>query len=234
MVNDPLTLAAVVSNTDPALIFGPESLTGQHVKLERLTQNHFPDLWETLGSHDDVFTWWPEGPYSTSSDFTRSLNEALEIPRLAIYTVLLLSGPSKGKAVGCALAQYGEDLTDRVSEIGALFSPQLQRTRASTEAMFLLSHLIFEKLNYRRMAWRCNSLNLASRKAAERYGLVYEGTFRQYKIMKGRNRDTCWYSMIDSEWPMCKKVFEKWLEDGNFDEQQRQRSSMTEIRESLR
>ena len=234
MANDPLTIGAVVSNTNPAIIPGPEPLTGQHVILERLTQNHFSDLYENVGCHDDVWAWWPEGPFNTTSDFVHSLNAHLETDNLAVYTVLLLSGPSKGKAVGCAFAQSGTPLTDRVSEIGFLFGPHLQRTRAGTEVVFLLGCLLFEKLNYRRMAWKCNSLNLASKKAAERYGLVYEGTFRQHQIFRGRNRDTCWYSMIDSEWPMCRRVFEKWLEDGNFDEQRRQRRRMEEIRDSLR
>ncbi|KAK5083223.1 hypothetical protein LTR70_008287 [Exophiala xenobiotica] len=234
MANNPLTPRAVASNTELALISGPELLIGKHVTLERLTQNHFSDLYGNVGSHNDLWTWWPDGPFSTAPDFVRMLNALLRIGNLAIYAILLHSGPHQGKAVGCAFAQSKEPLTNRVSEIGVLFGPRLQRTRPATEVLFLLCRLLFEKLNYRRMAWKCDSLNLASRRAAQRYGLVYEGTFRQAQIVKGRNRDTCWYSMIDSEWPMCKKVYEKWLEDGNFDEHQRQRSRMEEIRESLR
>ena len=235
MANDPLTLGAVVSNTDPALIPGPEPLTGQHVTLERLTQKHFPDLYENVGCHDDVWAWWPDGPFSTASDFIHYLNPLLDrSDDLVVYTVLLLSGPSKGRAVGLAFALPGARLADRVVEIGVLFGPRLQRTREGTEVLFLLGCLLFDKLNYRRLEWKCNSLNLSSRKAAARYGFVYEGTFRQHQIVRGRNRDSCWYSIIDSEWPMCRTVFERWLEDGNFDEQRRQRSRMEEIRESLR
>jgi RimJ/RimL family protein N-acetyltransferase len=234
MANNPLTLGAVVSNTNPALFPGPEPLTGQYVTLERLTQNHFPDLYENVGSHDNLWAWLPDGPFSTTSDFVHWLNPHLEkSDDLVVYTVFLLSGPSKGKAVGFA-SLFEAHLTNRVIELGVLFGPQLQRTRAGTEVLFLLGCLLFEKLNYRRLEWKCDSLNLPSKKAAERYGFVYEGTFRQHQIVKGRNRDSCWYSMIDSEWPMCRKVFEKWLEDGNFDEQRRQRSRMEEIRESLR
>ena len=234
MANNSVTLAAVVSNTKPALKIGPEPLPGQHVTLERLTESHFPDLWENVGSHDDVFLWWPEGPYSTASDFAHALNGILAIDRVATYAVLLRSGPHEGKAVGCAMAQWGEPLTNRASEIGALFGPHLQKTRAATEVIFLLGCLLFDQLNYRRMAWRTNSLNRASRKAAERYGLVYEGTWRQAQIVEGRNRDSSWYSMIDSEWPLCRAAFEKWLEDGNFDEQQQQKRSLQDIRASLR
>lgn len=234
MSNSSLALGAVVSNTKPAHLPGTEALTGQHVALERLTQNHFPDLYEHVGSHADLWVWWPVGPFSTTSEFNDYLNELLEMsPDLVIYAVFLLSGPNKGKAVGLAFALSEDRLTNRVAELGLFFGPQLQRTRAGTEVVYLLSDLLFE-LNHRRLQWKTNSLNLQSRRAAERYGFVYEGTFRQHQINKGRNRDSSWYSIIDTEWPMCKKAFEKWLEDGNFDEDQRQRSRIEEIRKSLR
>ena len=234
MSNNPLAFGAVVSNTNPAHLPGPEPLTGQHVTLERLTQNHFPDLYENLGRHADLWTCWPDGPFSMTSEFDNNLNELLEMSSdLVIYAVSLLSGPNKGKAAGLAFGLSEDRLTNRVAEIGLFFGPQLQRTRAGTEVVYLLGGLLFE-LNHRRLQWKTNSLNLPSRKAAERYGFVYEGTFRQHQINKGRNRDSSWYSIIDSEWPVCKKAFEKWLEDGNFDEQQRQRRRLEEIRESLR
>ena len=151
---------------------------------------------------------------------------------LVIYAVILLSGPKKGKAVGLAFGMSSDRHTNRVAELGLFFGPHLQRTRAGTEVVYLLAGLLFE-LNHRRLQWKTNALNLQSRKAAERYGFVYEGTFRQHQINKGRNRDSAWYSIIDSEWPRCSKAFEKWLEDGNFDEQQRQRSRVEDIRESL-
>jgi RimJ/RimL family protein N-acetyltransferase len=234
MSNSPLPLGAVVSNTNPAHRPGPEPLTGRHVTLERLTQNHFPDLYENVGAHADLWTCWPDGPFSTTSEFDDNLNELLQMSDdLVIYAVILLSGPNKGKAVGLALGLSEDRLTNRVAELGLFFGPQLQRTRAGTEVAYLLGGLLFE-LNHRRLQWKTNSLNLQSRKAAERYGFVYEGTFRQHQINKGRNRDSAWYSIIDSEWPICKKAFEKWLEDGNFDEQQQQRRRLEEIRESLR
>jgi len=234
MPNSSPILGAVVSNTDPAHLLGPEPLTGRHVILERLTQDHFPDLYENVGSYADLWTCWPEGPFSTTSEFDESLNELLNTsPDLAVYAVILLSGPKKGKAVGLAFGMSEDRLTNRVAELGLFFGPHLQRTRAGTEVVYLLAGLLFE-LNHRRLQWKTNSLNLQSRKAAERYGFVYEGTFRQHQINKGRNRDSAWYSIIDSEWPVCRKAFEKWLEDENFDEQQRQRSRLEEIRESLK
>ena len=234
MSNEPSDLGAVISNADPAHLPGPEPLTGQHVTLERLTQKHFPDLWENLGSHADLWTCWPEGPYSTASEFDDSLSGLFKISDdLATYAVCLLSGPNKGKAAGLAFALSEDRLTNRVAELGLFFGPLLQRTRAGTEVAYLLAGLMFD-LNHRRLQWKTNSLNVQSKKAAERYGFVYEGTFRQHQINKGRNRDTSWYSIIDSEWPICGKAFEKWLDDGNFDEQQQQRSRLEEIRESLK
>ena len=231
---DPAALGAIVSDTNPAIFPGSESLTGQHVTLERLTQNHFPDLFENVGSHDELWAWLPDGPFSTPSDFGDWLNPHLgRSDALAIYAILLLSGPRKGKAVGIA-SLFGAHLTNRVIELGIVLGPHLQRTREGTEVIFLLGCLLFEKLNYRRWEWKCDSLNLSSRKAAERYGFVCEGTFRQHQIVRGRNRDSCWYSMIDIEWPVCRKVFESWLEDGNFDEHRRQRIKMEDIRERLR
>ncbi|MCJ1316002.1 hypothetical protein MMC15_001322 [Xylographa vitiligo] len=235
MSDNPLTLAAVVTNTDPAHLPGPEPLTGQHVTLERLTQSHFRGLYENIGSHADLWIWWPDEPPSTSSKFDDYLNELLTFMTddLAVYAVILLSGPHKGTAVGLAFALSQDRLTNRVAELGLFLGPKLHGTRAGTEVAYLVGDLLF-KLNHRRLQWKTNALNLKSRKAAERYGFVYEGTFRQDQINKGRNRDSSWYSIIDSEWPICKKAFEMWLEDGNFDEQQRQKSKIQEIRESLR
>ena len=235
MAPNPLNLGEIVSNTNPALLPGPEPLSGRHVRLERLTQNHFPELYENVGSHEDLWTWLADGPFSTASDFADWLNPIFERSdeELVVYIIVLLTGPDRGKAVGFA-SLIAPHLTNRVVELGVLFGPQLQRTRAGTEVLFLVGCLVFEKLNYRRLEWKCNSLNVASRRAAERYGFVYEGTIRQHQIVGGRNKDTCWYSLIDSEWPMCATVLEKWLADGNFDEQRRQRSRMEEIRQGLR
>jgi RimJ/RimL family protein N-acetyltransferase len=118
-----------------------------------------------------------------------------------------------------------------VVEIGnVLFTPALQATTAATEAMYLMARHAFEDLGYRRYEWKCNDLNAPSRRAAVRLGFTYEGTFRQHMIVKGRNRDTAWYSMIDTEWPRVKAAFEAWLDPGNFDEAGRQKRRLEEIR----
>jgi len=115
----------------------------------------------------------------------------------------------------------------RVIEVGYIvYSPALQRTPLATEAQYLLARYAFEELGYRRYEWKCDSLNAPSRRAAQRFGFIFEGIFRQHMIVKGRNRDTAWYSMLDSEWPRLRRNFERWLEPANFDAEGRQRSML--------
>jgi RimJ/RimL family protein N-acetyltransferase len=228
------SLGAVVTNTDPAHLPGLEPLTGQHVTLKRLAESHFDDLYENIGSHDELWLFWPDGPFG-KTEFHNYLKELLEFqPDIVVtYSVFLLSGPNKDKALGLAFGASEERLTNRVAELGLFYGPKLSKSRAGTEAAYLLSDLLF-KLNHRRLQWKTNALNVQSRKAAERYGFLHEGTFRQHQINKGRNRDSAWYAIIDSEWPICKKAFEQWLEDENFDDQQMQRKKLEDIRNNLK
>jgi RimJ/RimL family protein N-acetyltransferase len=120
-----------------------------------------------------------------------------------------------------------------VIEIGHIwFAPSLQRTRQATEAIFLLARHAFDDLGYRRLEWKCNSLNSSSRRAAERFGFTCEGIFRQHMVVKGRNRDTAWYAMTDGEWPIQRAAFEAWLAPANFDHEGRQCRSLAEYRAS--
>ena len=118
----------------------------------------------------------------------------------------------------------------QVIEMGNIvYSPALQRTPAATEAQYLAAAYVFDTLRYRRYEWKCNDLNAPSRRAALRLGFTYEGIFRQHMIIKGRNRDTAWYSMLDTEWPNRKARFEAWLSDENFDAAGRQMRSLSEM-----
>jgi RimJ/RimL family protein N-acetyltransferase len=122
----------------------------------------------------------------------------------------------------------------RVIEVGnILFTPRLQRTVGATEAMYLMARHVFEDLGYRRYEWKCNALNAPSRSAALRLGFTFEGVFRQHMIIKGRNRDTAWFSMLDSEWPTRKAAFERWLDPSNFDAQGGQKRSLGAFRDEL-
>ena len=114
-------------------------------------------------------------------------------------------------------------------EVGHIhFSPLLQRTTSATESMFLMMQWAFEA-GYRRYEWKCNALNQASRRAAQRLGFSFEGIFRQMMIVKGRNRDTAWFAAIDSEWPALKTAFERYLDDKNFDEEGRPVTSLSSL-----
>ena len=118
-------------------------------------------------------------------------------------------------------------------EIGHIWlSPSLQRTRQGTEAIYLMSRYAFD-LGNRRYEWKCNAENTASRRAAERFGFTFEGVFRQHMVVKGRNRDTAWYSITDAEWPARRAAFEAWLSPQNFNTDGRQRQSLSTIRAAI-
>ena len=136
------------------------------------------------------------------------------------------------KAVGVA-AYLRIERNHGVIEVGHInYSPRLQRTPAATEAMMLMMKRVFDELGYRRYEWKCDSFNAASRRAAERLGFTYEGTFRQHMVYKNRNRDSAWFSMLDSEWPSRRREFERWLDRSNFDADGQQRSRLSMPRQS--
>jgi RimJ/RimL family protein N-acetyltransferase len=135
-----------------------------------------------------------------------------------------------GTAVGTA-ALMRIDPAHGVLEVGSItYSPRLQRTRAGTEAMYLLMRRAFDELGYRRYEWKCDHLNAASIASAGRYGFQFEGIFRQAIVYKGRSRDTAWFSITDGEWPRVRAAFEAWLSEENFDATGKQRRSLAELR----
>ncbi len=134
--------------------------------------------------------------------------------------------PARGRAAGIA-SYLRIDSNIGSIEVGAInFSTRLQRTRSATEAMYLMMRRAFDELGYRRYEWKCDSLNAPSRRAAERLGFTYEGLFRQATMYKGRNRDTAWYAILDTEWPGIKAGFEAWLDPANFDAAGAQRAAL--------
>ena len=222
-------LPHVLSNTSPARLHSSASLTGTHVTLEKLHARHLADLYAAVGSTESIWDFMIPGPFGSLSEFEAFLRKAEETTEDTIYAILL---NTSHKAAGIA-SLSNCSLANRVVEIGLIYGADLQRTKAGTEVVLLLGELVFTELGYRRLEWRCHSLNLPSKRAAERYGFVYEGTLRQHMIVKGRNRDTCVYSIVDSEWPLCKRVLEMWLEDRNFDMAGRQKRSLGEIRDGI-
>lgn len=201
-----------------------EILQGQCCRLEKLSAaKHLDDLYEVYGeqSPQKNWTYLPIERLSSKAELAALLaaNEASADP----YYFAIIDENS-GKAAG-TFALMRIDAANRTAEVGwVIYSETLQRTRAATEAQYLLAKYVFETLKYRRYEWKCDALNAPSRKAAQRLGFQYEGTFRQAAVYKGRNRDTAWFSMLDNEWPQIKCRFEQWLDDANFDEQGKQRS----------
>ncbi|WP_445680226.1 GNAT family N-acetyltransferase [Radicibacter daui] len=163
------------------------------------------------------------GPFESAAAYEAHLRAqaASTDPLFFVFRNLDADGAAQGIASFLRITEAQGTI-----EIGHVwFSPALQRTRAATEGLFLLARYAFD-LGYRRLEWKCNALNAASKRAAERLGYSYEGTFRQMMVVKGRNRDTAWYSIIDGEWPAIKARFEQWLAESNFDSRGRQLSAL--------
>jgi RimJ/RimL family protein N-acetyltransferase len=154
--------------------------------------------------------------------------KAMEVSQDPFYFAIIDN--ATGKAVGRA-SYLRIEPKHRVIEVGAiLYSPLLQRTRGATEAMYLMMRYAFENLGNRRYEWKCNALNDPSRRAALRFGFTFEGIFRQHMIMKGENRDTAWFSILDKEWPTAKEAFEKWLAPENFNPDGTQKTQLAALR----
>ena len=220
-------------DTRPALVDSHPAKLPERVCLEGRASaiqpldpdTHGEALWRGLGGAGNAGLWgfMHYGPFAQRAAFDEYLREREESQDPLCYAIVdAVSGEATGL---CTLMRITP--RDRVIEVGGLvFSTALQRTRAATEAMYLLARYAFEDLGNRRYEWKCNASNEASRRAALRLGFVYEGTFRQHQIVKGRNRDTAWFSMLDSEWPARKSEFERWLDEGNFDAGGRQRTAL--------
>jgi RimJ/RimL family protein N-acetyltransferase len=189
-------------------------------------ERHSEDLWQAVQGHDELWTWLPDGPYNSEADLRREVEQ-----RQAASSALFLAIIPAETCEAAGWASYMRmEPAHGVIEVGSiLYSPSLQRTVAATEAMYMMASHVFDHLGYRRYEWKCNAENLPSRRAAERLGFTFEGIFRQHMVVKGRSRDSAWYSMLDHEWPTRKRAFEAWLEPANFDDEGKQRRSLNEI-----
>jgi RimJ/RimL family protein N-acetyltransferase len=213
-------------NATPAQRPGPVVLEGRHGRIEKLAPHHAAALWNAVKGHDHIWTYMSSyGPFADGKVFTGwvASRAALEDP----YSYAVVG--SSGGAVGIATLMEIR-LAARSVEVGHIvYSPALQRTPLGTEVQYLLARYAFETLRNRRYEWKCDALNAPSRRAAERYGFVFEGVLRQHSIAKGRSRDTAYYSMLDSEWPVRKAAFERWLAPDNFDAQGNQKTSLSAL-----
>lgn len=193
-------------------------LTGRYCRLEPLDfQSHGGDLLEAFADSPQLWTYMAVGPMESLSHWQETIDEACIDANRAAYAVV-----ANDRAMG-TLSLITSSAENGVTEIGwVAFSPALQRTREATEASALLLRYVFDELGYRRCEWKCDLLNAPSRAAAERLGFRFEGVFRQAVVYRGRNRDTCWLSMLDSEWPGNREALDSWLLPENFDSEGRQ------------
>jgi RimJ/RimL family protein N-acetyltransferase len=203
-------------------------LQGVTVVLEPVDPRHHASALYSSSEHaPELWTHLAYGPFASQAEFARWLEGRAATEDPLFYAVVdLVTGDARGMASFLRM-----EPTHGVIEIGHIwFAPALQRTRQATEAIYLLARHAFDDLGYRRLEWKCDSLNQPSRRAAERFGFVFEGVFRQHMVTKGRNRDTAWFSIIDGEWAAVRAAFEAWLAPENFDGKGRQRRSLAEFR----
>ncbi|WP_262692141.1 GNAT family N-acetyltransferase [Kordiimonas aestuarii] len=212
---------------------GLARLEGTAVSLELLDwTKHMAGL-ETAtcgAANADLWHYIPLGPFAGGTALKAAFDRAHAEQGWRTMVILC-----KATTEVLGMASYMRNREAHGStEVGCVvFSHQLQRTTAATEALYLMARHVFEDLGYRRFEWKCNAANDASRRAAVRFGFTYEGTFRNDMVMKGANRDTAWYSMIDSEWPDIASAFRAWLSPENFDPNGQQQERLEACRAAL-
>jgi RimJ/RimL family protein N-acetyltransferase len=219
--------APTLENWKPVPLPRREPMQGRTVMLEPLdTRHHAVPLWEAVRGEEQVWQWLFDGPFATEADFAADVAGKQAATDRIFYAIV---PAATGRCAGYASYLRMEPAHGAIEVGNILYSPALQRTTAATEAMYLMARHVFEDLGYRRYEWKCNSLNEPSRRAAQRFGFTFEGIFRQHMVIKGRNRDTAWFAMFDSEWPARRQAFESWLDPANFDEDGRQRRSLNPL-----
>lgn len=222
----------VVPNWQPVAFPVREEMRGRFCRLEPLdADQHGQDLYQAnaLDKEGRSWTYLPYGPFADFSEYKNWLTQSAQGTDPLYFAIV---SETTGKAIGVS-SYLRIDPNHGCIEVGHLnFSPLLQATPAATEAMYLMMERAFD-LGYRRYEWKCHSMNAPSRRAAQRFGFSFEGIFRQAVVIKGRNRDTAWYSIIDQEWPALRSAFHQWLAPTNFDDQGKQRLSLASLTAAL-
>lgn len=197
---------------------------GRYVRLEPLdAARHGDELFEAGPTDEALLRYLPERPYPDRASFQPWLDKAAASEDPMFFAAVdRVTGRAEGR-----LSLMRMDPANGVIETGhLLFGPRLGQTRAATEAVYLLARHVFDELGYRRFEWKCNNRNEPSKRAALRFGFTFESVFRQHMVVKGESRDSAWYSILDGEWPMRRRAFERWLDPANFDGEGRQRVSL--------
>jgi RimJ/RimL family protein N-acetyltransferase len=198
-------------------------LDGHYARLEPVGPQHVADMYRCAAREEERFKYLFEGPPASEDAMATWIASAAAKDDPLYFAVIdKATGRVEGRQALMRIApEHG------VIEVGGIYwGPRISRTRVTTEALFLHARYVFDELGYRRFEWKCNDLNAPSKAAAERFGFTFEGVFRQHMIVKGQNRDTAWFSMLDSEWPGIKAEFERWLDPGNFDATGTQKSKL--------
>ena len=218
-----------VTKLPPALVPARTDLIGTSVRLEPIdAAKHGSELHRAGHDSEEGLRIWdylPYGPWPSEEAYTAVLRQ-----QSASFDPIFYAVRSVQSDRICGQTSFMDmDAGNGVIEIGNIwFGPELQRSRGSTEALFLMLRYAMDELGYRRMQWRCNSLNARSRYAAARLGFRFEGIFYNHLIFKGKNRDTTWYSILDDEWPEVRGIIERWLGPENFDAAGAPKSSLFE------
>jgi RimJ/RimL family protein N-acetyltransferase len=206
-------------------------LEGRFVRLEPLdAEMHAASLYRLGhdGSGEALRSWdyLPYGPFDGEADLREWIARQAAGQDPHFYAII---DPADGEAKGWGTLMTIEPAHATI-EIGHLwFSPAMQRTPMATEAIFLMLKHALDDLGYRRMEWKCDAMNVPSRRAAIRFGYIHEGIFYNHRVVKGHNRDTAWYSILDDEWSALRAAYEAWLAPANFDPQGRQRQSLSDL-----
>lgn len=208
---------------------GADVLAGRRVRLEPVDwAKHGEGLFAAVGgdANADIWTWMPDGPIATPEALRRFLDWATG---KAGWRTMVIRAVATGDVLGMVSYMRIREAHGS-AEIGCVaFGPRLKRTAEATEALALMARHIFE-LGYRRYEWKCNNENLASKRAAERFGFRFEGLFRNDMVVKGRSRDTAWYSITDAEWPALDQALAHWLSDDNFAKDGSQKRTLESFR----
>jgi RimJ/RimL family protein N-acetyltransferase len=209
-------------------------LRGQYVHLEPLHPRHAPELWQAAETGtargDDSWAYLGYGPFPSEEALTRFVADfAAQIE----HVVWAVRPVATGRASGW-LTLMNIEPKNAAIELGNIWlAPVMQRTRAATEAMFLPLRHAADDLGYRRLVWKCNALNAPSRRAADRLGFTFEGEHRAHMVVKGRRRDTAWFSILADEWPRARDAILTWLDPSNFAPDGTAKRGLAEIRAKL-
>ena len=224
---DPRPVGPAVDPKPPGNLPDLRPIHGRWVRLDALdADRHSKALWEAINGKDPdgaLWTYMAFGPFADEEALTK-FNREKQASKDAWFYAYVNKASGKAQGMGSFMRA---DAANGAIEIGSIWmAPVLQRTREATEAIYLMMRHAFDELGVRRLEWKCDALNAPSRKAADRFGFTFEGIFRQHFIIKGRNRDTAWYSIIDKEWPAIRKNFEAWLAEPNFDESGKEKAKL--------